>query len=116
MHPENCSHHADSFKKKTQSTYDKALALNLDASIYGVFAEIGAGQETANYSSGSASAGTVAKTISAYDMTMSDVLYGKAQRYVSQERLSSMLAYEYQLLEERLGSQRGGRHYFFLLL
>ena len=75
-------------KKNTHSTYEKALALNLDESIYGVFAEIGAGQETANwFFRVSASAGTVAKTISAYDMTMSDVLYGKAKRYVSQERL-----------------------------
>ncbi|MGB0344930.1 MAG: TonB-dependent receptor, partial [Coraliomargarita sp.] len=101
-------------KKNTQTTYDKALALNLDAPIYGVFAEIGAGQETANYFFRvSASAGTVAKTISAYDMTMSDVLYGKAKRYVSQERLHSMLEYEYQLLEKRLGPQRGENTTFF---
>lgn len=101
-------------KKNTHSTYEKALALNLDESIYGVFAEIGAGQETANwFFRVSASAGTVAKTISAYDMTMSDVLYGKAKRYVSQERLSSMLEYEYQLLEERLGLQRGENTTFF---
>ena len=96
------------------STYDKALSLNLDESIYGVFAEIGAGQETANwFFRVSASAGTVAKTISAYDMTMSDRLYGKAQRYVSQERLHAMLDYEYSLLDERLSPKRGAETTFF---
>ncbi|MGC6456351.1 MAG: TonB-dependent receptor [Coraliomargaritaceae bacterium] len=96
------------------TTYDKALAVNLDPSIYGVFAEIGAGQETANwFFRVSASAGTVAKSISAYDMTMSDVLYGKTKRYVSQERLSSMLAYEYDLLDERLRGERGDSSTFF---
>ena len=51
----------------------KALALNLDAKTYGTFAEIGAGQEVARwfFSVGGA-AGTVAKTISAYDMAVSD--------------------------------------------
>ena len=74
-------------ERKILSTYEKALALNLDPSKYGVFAEIGAGQETANwFFRVSASAGTVAKTISAYDMKMSDALYGKASRYVSQSR------------------------------
>ena len=57
------------------STYDKVLRINLDAAIYGTFAEIGAGQEVANcFFRASASAGTVAKTISAYDMTMSDAI------------------------------------------
>jgi hypothetical protein len=101
-------------ERKILSTYEKALALNLDPSKYGVFAEIGAGQETANwFFRVSASAGTVAKTISAYDMTMSDALYGKGVRYVSQERLHSMLAYEYSLLEERLGPVRGDQTTFF---
>ncbi len=101
-------------KRTKKSTYEKALALNLDEDIYGVFAEIGAGQETANwFFRVSASAGTVAKTISAYDMTMSDALYGKAKRYVSQERLRSMLAYEYMLLDERLGPKRGSDSTFF---
>jgi hypothetical protein len=58
-------------ERKILSTFEKALALNLDPSKYGVFAEIGAGQETANwFFRVSASAGTVAKTISAYDMKM----------------------------------------------
>jgi len=100
--------------RKQLSTYEKALAINLDLQRYGVFAEIGAGQETANwFFRVSGSSGTVAKTISAYDMTMSDVIYGKASRYVSQSRLHSMLTYEYDLLEERLGSSRGKETGFF---
>lgn len=100
--------------RKIPSTYDKALSINLDAKRYGVFAEIGAGQETANwFFRVSGSAGTVAKTISAYDMTMSDAIYGKAQRYVSQSRLHSMLKYEYAILEERLGPKRGKETTFF---
>jgi hypothetical protein len=96
------------------TSYEKALAINLDPAIYGVFAEIGAGQETANwFFRVSASAGTVAKTISAYDMTMSDALYGKAKRYVSQQRLHAMLEYEYGLLEQRLGPKRGADSTFF---
>lgn len=101
-------------ERKRMDTYEKALAVNLDLQRYGVFAEIGAGQETANwFFRVSGSAGTVAKTISAYDMTMSDALYGKANRYVSQERLQSMLEYEYDLLEQRLGPQRGKDTTFF---
>ena len=95
-------------ERKKMSIYQKALAINLDLQRYGVFAEIGAGQETANwFFRVSGSAGTVAKTISAYDMTMSDALYGKVSRYVSQSRLHSMLTYEYDLLEKRLGPERG---------
>ena len=101
-------------ERKKMSTYQKALAINLDLQRYGVFAEIGAGQETANwFFRVSGSAGTVAKTISAYDMTMSDALYGKVSRYVSQSRLHSMLTYEYDLLEKRLGPERGKGTAFF---
>ena len=65
------------------TTFDKAQELNLDPAIYGTFAEIGAGQETANwFFRASGSAGMVAKSISAYDMTMSDAIYGKTARYV----------------------------------
>ena len=100
--------------EKRQTVYEKALEINLDPSIYGVFAEIGAGQETANcFFRVSASAGTVAKTISAYDMVMSDALYGKTERYVSQERLQSMLRYEFDLLVERLGKTKGDASTFF---
>lgn len=96
------------------TTYEKALAINLDPLRYGVFAEIGAGQETANwFFRVSGSAGTVAKTISAYDMTMSDALYGKSARYVSSGRLESMMTYEYELMEKRLGAARGDSTTFF---
>jgi len=73
-------------------TRQKALALNLDAKTYGTFAEIGAGQEVARwfFSAGGA-AGTVAKTGSAYDMLVSDAVYGPTQRYVSRQRLQAVL-------------------------
>lgn len=96
------------------SSYDKALELNLDPRIYGTFAEIGAGQETANwFFRASGTAGMVAKSISAYDMVMSDAIYGHADRYVSSERLESMLDHEYGILLERLGPQRGKDTTFF---
>lgn len=96
------------------TSYDKALELNLDPPIYGTFAEIGAGQETANwFFRASGTAGLMAKAISAYDMTMSDAIYGRAERYVSAERLGAMLDHEYQLLIERLGPKRGKDTTFF---
>ncbi len=96
------------------TTYDKALELNLDSSVYGTFAEIGAGQETANwFFRASGSAGLVAKTISAYDMTMSDAIYGRAGRYVSAGRLAAMLEHEYAILLERLEPKRGESTAFF---
>lgn len=98
----------------TPSTYDKALKLNLDPSVYGTFAEIGAGQETANwFFRASGTAGLVAKTISAYDMTMSDAIYGRTDRYVSASRLASMLDHEYSILLDRLGPKRGEETTFF---
>ena len=98
----------------TLSTRDKALQLNLDTTKYGTFAEIGAGQETAAwfFKVGGAS-GTIAKTMSAYDMTMSDAIYGASPRYVSRERLHAMLAHEYDILVERLGPKRGAETTFF---
>ena len=89
-------------------THQKALAINLDRTAYGTFAEIGAGQEVARwfFHVGKAS-GTVAKTISAYDMTVSDAIYGPCERYVSRQRLQKMLDYEYALLLERLQAKRG---------
>jgi hypothetical protein len=94
--------------------HQKALRINLDGAKYGTFAEIGAGQEVANwfFRAGGA-AGTVAKTISAYDMTVSDAIYGPCQRYVSRKRLVDMLAYEYKLLLERLDEKRGQNTHFF---
>jgi hypothetical protein len=94
----------------------KALFINLDDSIYGSFAEIGAGQEVARcfFQSGGAS-GTVARTISAYDMAFSNSLYGKTPsgRYVSEQRLMQMLEIEYKSLEDILGDKRGGHTRFF---
>jgi hypothetical protein len=98
----------------TPTTYDKALDLNLDPMVYGTFAEIGAGQETANwFFRASGSAGLVAKTISAYDMTMSDAIYGRTERYVSANRLGAMLDHEYSILLERLAPKRGNETTFF---
>ncbi len=95
-------------------THQKALHTNLDKSTYGTFAEIGAGQEVARwfFRVGGA-AGTIAKTISAYDMAVSDEIYGKADRYVSRQRLQAMLDHEYGLLVERLNEKRGDTTRFF---
>lgn len=96
------------------TSYDKALELNLDPQVYGTLAEIGAGQETANwFFRASATAGLVAKTISAYDMTMSDAIYGRTERYVSAERLAAMFGHEYNILLERLDAKRGKETTFF---
>ncbi len=96
------------------TTPQKALALNLDSIKYGTIAEIGAGQEVARwfFRVGGA-AGTVAKTISAYDMAVSDAIYGRAPRYVSRERLQAMLEHEYNQLRDRLDGSRGATTAFF---
>jgi hypothetical protein len=93
---------------------DKALAVNLDPRRYGTFAEIGAGQEVVRwfFRAGGA-AGTIAKSISAYDMTVSDAIYGPCDRYVCRERLESMLEYEFDLNCERLRERRGNQTAFF---
>ena len=92
----------------------KAFEINMTKPIYGTFAEIGAGQEVARrfFHVGGA-AGTVAKTISAYDMTFSDAIYGKSTRFVSRQRLSEMLDHEYGLLIERLDQKVGAERTFF---
>jgi hypothetical protein len=98
-----------------RDTHAKALSLNLGSSIYGTFAEIGAGQEVARwFLSVGAASGTVAKTMSAYDKTVSDDIYGASTRYVSSERLQAMLDREYQLLLQRLGTARGDKTRFFV--
>jgi hypothetical protein len=95
----------------------KALELNLDGKVYGTFAEIGAGQEVARrFFYVGAAAGTVAKTMSAYDMTFSDAIYGPVQRYVSRERLSGMLEHELSLLRERLDAKMGAEKTFFVFV
>lgn len=96
-------------------TAQKALKINLDESIYGTFAEIGAGQEVAgNFFKAGGSSGTIAKSISAYDMTFSDSIYGKEKtgRYVCESRLKKMLDYEYDLLLERLKDKRPEAKFF----
>jgi hypothetical protein len=96
------------------NTDQKALAINLDKAKYGAFAEIGAGQEVArSFFRVGGAAGTVAKTMSAYDMTVSDAIYGPAERYVSRQRLQAMLSHEYDLLLERLDKPRGEKTTFF---
>src|SRR5262245_10732910 len=93
----------------------KAAKINSDAKRYGAFAEIGAGQEVARWvfrAGGAAS--TASTTISAYDITVSDAIYGPTERYVSRRRLRAMLDYEYGLLLERLNVKRGGKTAFFV--
>ena len=88
-------------------THNKALKINLDKRWYGTFAEIGAGQEVVRwfFRVGGA-AGTIAKSISAYDMKVSDAIYGHTDRYVSRGRLQAMLDREFKLDMERLGNVR----------
>jgi hypothetical protein len=93
---------------------EKALKINLDSGHYGTFAEIGAGQEVVRwfFRAGGA-AGTVSKSISAYDMKVSDAIYGRCARYVCRERLQSMLDHEQALNLERLSGERGSNTAFF---
>ena len=95
-------------------THQKALRINLDPRWYGTIAEIGAGQEVVRwfFRVGGA-AGTVAKSMSAYDMAVSDAVYGKAERYVSAGRLQNMLDHEFDLNVERLNEERGDSNCFF---
>ncbi|NJB69701.1 hypothetical protein GGR42_000163 [Saonia flava] len=94
----------------------KTLRINLNPNIYGTFAEIGAGQETARhfFRSGGAS-GTIAKAMSAYDKDFSDAIYGveKDGRYVSQARLKTMLSHEMNLMEERISRENQPDRLFF---
>ena len=101
-------------KAEVVDTHSKALKINLDPRWYGTFAEIGAGQEVVRwfFRVGGA-AGTVAKSMSAYDMKVSDAIYGHADRYVSRGRLQAMLDREFDLDVERLGPDRGEDTSFF---
>jgi hypothetical protein len=100
--------------ERPTDTHGKALSINLDQRRYGTFAEIGAGQEVVRwfFRVGGA-AGTIAKSISAYDMTVSDAIYGKAERYVCRQRLQAMLDHEHSLNLDRLTEQRGETTAFF---
>src|SRR6478609_1721883 len=104
----------DPNKPDKLDTHQKALSINLDAKRYGTFAEIGAGQEVVRwfFRVGGA-AGTIAKSISAYDMAVSDAIYGQTQRYVARQRLESMLNYEHDLNLKRLRDARGDTTSFF---
>src|SRR6202140_3566538 len=96
------------------SPHQKALKINLDPLFYGTFAEIGAGQEVARwFFKVGAAAGTISKSISAYDMAVSDAIYGRCKRYVSRERLQGMLDHEHGLNLERLRMSRGDTTAFF---
>jgi len=98
---------------KKLSTQEKALRINLSRAVYGSFAEIGAGQEVAaNFFKVGGASGTIAKTISAYDMKFSDAIYGHCDRYVCEDRLSSMLDKEYELLPERLPERISTTQFF----
>ena len=101
--------------KDKLTTHQKAFALNMDGNKYGTLAEIGAGQEVARwfFRVGGA-AGTIAKSMSAYDMAVSDAIYGTSTHYVSRERVLKMLGYEYDLLKERLAESRGRTTQFFV--
>lgn len=89
-------------------THQKALEVNLDATSFGSFAEIGAGQEVARwFLRVGAASGTVAKTVSAYDKEVSDDLYGSGTRYVSRPRLETMLDREWKSLVQQVGDARG---------
>jgi hypothetical protein len=102
--------------EESSRTIEKALAVNLDPSTYGTIVEIGAGQEVARwFFQAGAAAGTIAKSMSAYDMKFSDEIYGAApgQRYVSRARLQRMLEREYDLVISRIEDQRPDSTRFF---
>jgi len=101
--------------RKHLETDQKALEINLDPHIYGTFAEIGAGQEVARYFfQVGAAAGTIAKTMSAYDKVYSDQIYGPepSGRYVCESRLYKMLDHEYSLMSDRLQQERPDCKFF----
>ena len=94
----------------------KALRINLNDNIYGTFAEIGAGQETVrNFFRAGGASNTIAKSMSAYDKDFSDAIYGiePDKRYVTQPRLKNMLAYEMELIEDRLSRDKHKESLFF---
>jgi len=96
-------------KRQLLETEQKALEINLDDKVYGAFAEIGAGQEVARYFfQVGAAAGTIAKTVSAYDKVVSDKIYGiqGTGRYVCEARVYKMLDHEYELMLDRLDTER----------
>lgn len=100
----------------TPAISDKTLRINLNKNIYGSFAEIGAGQETARhfFRAGAASR-TIAKAMSAYDKQFSDAIYSVEPdgRYVTEGRLRKMLQHEVRLIEERLRHDDNPKRMYF---
>jgi len=100
-------------EEKRQTTEEKALRINLTRDMYGCFAEIGAGQEVAaNFFRAGGSSGTIAYSQSAYDMKVSDSMYGEASRYVCEERLITMLETEYETMKFRLPEKNKDTRFF----
>lgn len=100
-------------EQRRLTTEEKALKINLRSDIYGAFAEIGAGQEVAaNFFKAGGSSGTIAFTHSAYDMKVSDSMYGKCKRYVCEDRLLQMLEKEYSTLETTLHERASSSQFF----
>ena len=100
-------------EEKRQTTEEKALKINLTRDVYGCFAEIGAGQEVAaNFFRAGGSSGTIAYSQSAYDMKVSDSMYGEASRYVCEERLLTMLDTEYETMKFRLPEKNKDTRFF----
>src|SRR3569833_3973582 len=101
-------------KDRVDDTHTKTLQINQDARRYGTFAEIGAGQEVVRWFFRARGASApIAKSMSAYDMAVSDAIYGKAERYVCRPRLQSMLDHEPGLNLARLAESRGDATSFF---
>lgn len=101
------------FDQRRLTTEEKALKINLSPDIYGSFAEIGAGQEVAaNFFKAGGSSGTIAYTHSAYDMKISDHMYGKCKRYVSEDRLMQMLESEFQNTASTLQQRKETTKFF----
>ncbi|MGD1847050.1 MAG: hypothetical protein ACFB10_16800 [Salibacteraceae bacterium] len=99
---------------RTLTTKEKALRINLDTSIYGTFSEIGAGQEVAaNFFKAGGSSGTIAQTLSAYDMQISDSLYGECDRYVCEPRLTTMLKHEFDHVPDKLKDREDSSFFAF---
>ncbi|NDP28253.1 MAG: TonB-dependent receptor [Flavobacterium sp.] len=106
----------DKVIEQIPSTKDKALRINLNENIYGIFAEIGAGQETVrHFFRAGGSSGTIAKAMSAYDKDFSDSIYGVEEdgRYVTESRLKKMLSHESSLIENRLSRKTHPNKIFF---
>lgn len=99
-----------------KTSIEKALEINLDPNKYGTIVEIGAGQEVArNFFRAGAAAGTIAKTMSAYDMQFSDAIYGvqPGGRYVSRARVFAMMEKEFGLVVDRVSATRPKNSRFF---